>query len=456
MLAVAWGITFSHADGDFDEELFERRVFIVNARDALRARINEEGSEVLEVTGLPALEAGIAQMLADEGLLTRMLEATTVQVLIPALNEANRSIDVERVLLSRDLSDLERTHQEVEGQLGDLNNRARHIRDTFNSYAQRIGERAAVHFEDYGVRMIGEWNADWETLEIREMLRLWDVAAATFSDARKKELTREVSGRVGHYLERRMEQWEEEVLEHLESDMEEMSTALDEEVQDFVVKLDEVQALIVGDQMPEVLDVQERRVSKTIQILYGVLAFDPNQVTGSLMGGSWKGFFGRMVSEVLAVVIAGVAASFFTGPVGWTVFFGVLIIEGIFLHSVGRRFMLNRVRDKIRDQLRVKFVGAAPEIKSKIQQSIGSQFEEPSGKLLSALQAEIDQVRDQLNSVLAKKQAGEEKIGAERSRLDAVEGHLDGLFEQISREIYGRELTDVELQRLRRRQGAAQ
>ena len=444
---------FLTPEGDFDEALFERRVFIVDARTALQARVSGEGDDALEATGLPALEHSLQQVLADEGVPTMKLEAAMVQVLIPALDEASRSIHVEKELLSRNLSELERTQREAENQLSQLTGQAHHIRDAFNGYTQRIGERAADHFENYAVRMMDAWNDDWESLNIGEVIRIWNVAAATVSAEKKEELTQEISGRIGNYLAHKMSLWAGEVLEHLESDVEEMSTALEAEVQDFVVKLDEVQASIAGHQMPELLDTQKRRVSKTLQMLFGVWALDPNQITGPLMGGSWKGFFGRIVSQIVAGAIALVTASFFAGPVGWVVFFGVLLAEMLLVHSMGRRSMLNNVRDRIGGELRTKLVEAAPAIKSEIQQSIGSQFAEYSDNLLSALQSEIDQVTSQLNSMLANKQAGEEAVAAERARLDAIEEHLNGLFRQISHEVYGREITDAELQRLR--QGGA-
>ena len=338
--------------GEFDEALFNRRVFIVDAHTALTARVNDEGSDALEPTGLPALDRAIQQMLDDEKRLPVVLEATTIQVLVPALIEASRRIEEGKQLLAQDLLELERTHHEVEEQLAQLTNRTRHIRDTFNDFAGKIGNRAADHFENYGAHMIDDWNNDWKTLDIGEVLRLKDVAFATVSSRKKEALTAELSDRIGHYLERKMSDWTIEILQYLESDMEEMASELEEEVQDFVIKLDEVQASIVGRQMSELLDMDRQRGRKAVQMLYGVLVLDPSQITGPLMSGSWKGFIGRIVSQVIAAITAAIAASFFTGPTGWIVFFGVFLFEALFVHSLGRHSMLNNVRDRVGRELR--------------------------------------------------------------------------------------------------------
>ena len=167
------------------------------------------------------------------------------------------------------------------------------------------------------------------------------------------------------------------------------------------------------------------------------------------MSGSWKGFFLRIVGDMVAVVIAALAVVFFTGPAGWVVGISVLLAEMLLMHAAGRRSMLNNVRDRIGRELRAKLVGSSPAIKLEIRQSIASQFEKRSENLLSTLQAEIDQVTPQLNNVLANKQEGEAAVAAEKSRLDAIDGHLDRLFKQIFHEVYGRDLTDEEHQRLR-------
>ena len=302
---------------------------------------------------------------------------------------------------------------------------------------EKLATEQRITLKTTGHALIDEWNNDWETLNIGEVLRLWNVAAATVSSAKKEALTEQIKSRIGHYLERRMTEWHEEVLEHLEPDMEEMSTVLGEEVERFAVDLNEIRASIVDEEMPELLDVQKQRVRKTIQMLYGVMALDPNQITGSLMSGSWTEFIGRIMSQVIAVSIALTVGTFFAGPAGWITALSVVLIELILVHKVGRHLMLNRVRDRIGSELRAKLVEAAPEIKSEIQQLIASQFETRSDSLRRGMEQEIKEVTAQLENVLATKREDEAAINAEKSRLDAIEENLDGLFKQISHETYG-------------------
>ena len=171
---------FLTPEGEFDEALFERRVFIVDARAALEARANGEVGDALEATGLPMLERGIQQMLDDEKLLPMVLEGTTTQVLIPALEEASRSIQQEKGLLSKDLSELERTQHEVERRLAELSSQADSIQDTFNHFTHRVAESAADHFEDYMTRMMDEWKEVWDEADVVGNLELDTIGEVLF------------------------------------------------------------------------------------------------------------------------------------------------------------------------------------------------------------------------------------------------------------------------------------
>ena len=123
------------------------------------------------------------------------------------------------------------------------------------------------------------------------------------------------------------------------------------------------------------------------------------------------------------------------------VFSGVLLIEGLFVHGVGRRSMLNKVRDRVGSELRTKLVAAAPEIKIEIRSSIDAQFKNHADKLLEMLQAEIKQITARLDNALADKRKGKEAVGSEMLRLGVIEANLNGLFKQINYETYGRDLT---------------
>ena len=83
---------FTGADGEFDQALFDRRVFIVNANAALNAKLAGAADEALESTGILSLERAFERMMSESEHLRLMLEGAVAQILLPALDEAHRSI----------------------------------------------------------------------------------------------------------------------------------------------------------------------------------------------------------------------------------------------------------------------------------------------------------------------------------------------------------------------------
>jgi hypothetical protein len=442
---------FLTPEGDLDESLFARRVFIVDARAALRAQVNGEAGDTLEATGLPDLERGIQQMLDDEKLLPMVLEGTTTQVLIPALEETSRSIQQEKGLLSKDLSELERTQHEVERRLAELSSQADSIQDTFNHFTHRVAESAADHFEDYMTRMMDEWKEVWDEADVVGNLELDTIGEVLFveifSKGSQKTTTAEIQEDLQSYFATRMATWESEVLEHLESDMVEMSAELEEKVQDFVLGLDRTQASMMDQEIPEILYMDQRLVNKATGIFTSGL--DSNLISGKLIGVSVRNI---ILHGILPIVLIGTGVTLlFIAPtllLNALLFFfqsWILIRSG---RGPLRKSSLNRMRNAIGKALRKELSNSIPTMKSDIKISINERFKRYAEKLLGTLQAEIEQVRAQLESTVSKKRAGDARVDAEISRLDVIAAHLDRLFKQISHEVYGRVLTEEEYERL--------
>ena len=439
--------------GDFDEELFERRVFIVHASDALGAKVHSVRDDLLEATGLPMLERGIQQMLDDEKRLLMVLEGVTTQVVVPVIAEAKRSIQQAKWLLLKDLSELEQTQQEVEGRLTELTRQVDDIQATFNAFAQRIGIRAADHFEDYTTRMLDEWEDAWETMDVGAVFGEHPVSAALSKQHREDQIAR-LEKVIQSYFATRMSIWESEILGHLESDMEQMAAELEVKTQDFVVRLDRLQASMTHQEMSEFLYVDQGLLNKATEIFTSGL--DSNLISGKLRGLSMRRTVLHSMPPIatFSIGLAIIAATTpFTAPLFPLVLLPSvptgLLIPFTFMSRRLPKSALNRMRDTIGEAFREALTNSMPTLKADIKTSINERFKVYAKKFLGALHAEIEQVRTQLERTVSKKRAGEVEVTPEISRLDVIAGHLDRLLRQVSHEVYGRDLTDVELQRLR-------
>jgi GTPase SAR1 family protein len=269
---------YEQADGELDRELFDRRVFVVNAYLALAAKVNEGGGAQLE--RLLAFERAIEQVMSEERV-HLVLEATLANFAAPVLAEARLSIETRRSYYRMTLEELETTQRTVETQLTQLSERALNIQTTFDRSAQQVGVRAANHFESYASRMLDEWpNAD-EVSETMSVYNRWKKRAGFFGfGASRAELEDGLGKAINRQWQRRMEPWLSEFHQYFEPHLYEIETVLKSKVEDFEATLRDVQKSTVD--APESLLLDQGLKKKVNRILSDAFSQDPGRV-GELM-----------------------------------------------------------------------------------------------------------------------------------------------------------------------------
>ena len=445
---------FTGADGEFDQALFDRRVFFVNAKAALEAKLAGATGDALEATGLPALERAFERVMSEGEHLHIAIDAAVARTLLPSLAEAHTGIQRQTALLQADAAAFEPAVREAVDRLAELSRKAESLRTTFESYRRRIGEKAAAHFHrSFVTRFITPagrgakppWYEDWDSLEFGKLLSLKNVGHAAISKGKRDELATEMRHRLEQYFRQQLNAWGEEVTSYLQSDIDAFIAETESQVKDFVLQLDEIKAAIAAEKVSDdFVDMDKRRGIKAAQMLLGAWMLDPNQVIGPLLDAGWKSFVMRLGTEIVAVIIAAILASFFTGPAGWVVFIGTLFVEFIFVHKANRGFMMNRVREKIGNQFRGLFNKNGPEFQRVIRTKLEEQFTEPAVKLKVTLDREIAAVQQELDTAAEKRRGGQAAIAEETARLETIGSLLTAQFEELSRAAYGRVLTPEE------------
>ena len=445
---------FTGADGKFDQALFDRRVFLVNAKAALNAKLAGVTGDALEPTGFPALESAFNRII-DEGEHLRIaIDAAVTQTLLPSLDEAHTAIQRQRGLLDADAAALEPAVREAEDRLRELTQKAHNLRTTIERSGQQIGEKAADHFNSsFVTRFITPagrgakppWYEDWDSLEFAKILSLKNVAHAAISKRKRDALATEMRDRLDQYFRQQLNSWEEKVTTDLQPDIEKMSAEIKHEVTDFVLQLDRIKEVIASHRMSdEFVDMDKRRATKVVQILLGIGMLDLNQLVGPLLESSWMRFSNRLVSTILALVLAGIAAGLFGGPVGWVVLFAEIVL----IYKGDRRRMLNRVRDKIGDEFRKAFIENGPEFQRTIETNLEQQFTDFAVNLQATLDHEIAGVQRELDTAVEKRRGGQAAIAEAIARLETIDSLLTAQFEELSTAVYGEVLTPEEQEAL--------
>ena len=432
---------FTDADGAFDQVLFDRRVFLVNAKEALAAQRAGAVGDALEATGFPALERAFHRIL-DEGEHLRIAtDAAVARTLLPALEEARSSIQHQTKYR---LATLIQKAQYLRTTI--LTQRAQDIPKTIRSFGRQIARKAAAHFENSfithflkpeGSGAKPPWHADWDSLEFDSLLSPKNLAHAAISKAKRDALAREMQERLEGYVQQCLKAWEEEVTTHLQPDIDAFIAETEAEVEDFVLRLDEIQEFVADSRVSdEFVDMDKRRGRKVAQMLLGGWLLDPNQVTGPLLDAGWKPFIVRLVTEAIAIVVAGFRALVFTGPLAW------IAVSSV--HRVDRAFMMNRVRDKTGQQFHEAFAARRDGFAKEIQTKLERLFTRVAENLQVTLNTEIAAVQEELDAAVETRREGQAAVDKENARLETIGSLLTAQFEAISTAVYGRVLTPEE------------
>ena len=440
---------FTGADEAFDRALFDRRVFLVNAKAALDAQRAGVTGDALEATGLPALEHAFHHIL-DEGEHLRIAsEAAVVRTLLPSLDEVHTAIQRQRGRLDANAAAFESAVCKAEARFTKLTRKAHALRTTIESHGQRIAAKAARHFQyNFVMRFIKPakhakppWYADWDSLEFGELLSFKNVAHAAIAKGKRDALAEEMQERLQGYIQQRLEAWGEEVITHLQADIDAFIAETEGEVEDFVLQLDEIQEFIadrrgVSDEF--FVGADERRAAKVAQILLVVLIFNPNcQVTGPLLDAGWKSFIVHLVADEIAIIAAYLSLS-------WPVFFIRLIVEIILGHKGDRRFTMNRVRGKIGKEFTRVFAAKAPGIKAKIQTNLERQFTQLASQCQGVLSNELAAAKQSWDAAAETRRERQATVEKKITQLETIETLLTAQFEAVSMAVYGRVLTSEE------------
>ena len=263
---------FTGADGEFDQALFDRRVFFVNAKAALEAKLAGAADETLESTGILSLERAFERVMSEGEHLRIAIDAAVAQTLLPALDEAHRNIQRQRGYFDVEAAKFESAVDEAKAQLAELSRKAESLRTNFESYGRSIGERVAAHFHrSFVTRFITPpgggakppWYEDWDSLEFGKLLSLKNVSHAAISKRKRDEFATEMRHRLEQYFRQQLNAWGEEVIPYLQPEIDAFIAGTKDQVKDFVLQLDEIKAAIAAKKVSDdFVDMDKRRAEK--------------------------------------------------------------------------------------------------------------------------------------------------------------------------------------------------
>lgn len=393
--------TKSYLGDEFGDE-FERHVCIVNAKNALEARLaSTTDLDVMTATNLPRFEEEIEQFLKDPARVDVILNAAVSNVLVPAVAGSKSRVTTQKELLARSKADLEAATRDLTKRFSEINKQMDAIQNTFKS---DIGDIAATVFDNV-TNALDELLDEhkWRDLHIGGYTSDYMKQAST---ADRSELSQIILDSINNYLNLKTSNIG--FNKQVDNQLSKLSKKIEGKVTDFVKGLDRSEAPWVISELRKGLSTCKGQVRRMIHNMCRLKRSEIREiidfVVSNAFGLDWL-FRGRKANERREII-----------------------------------------KEEIREELEMRF--DKEELKRKIKELFFKVFNTPAEKLQEALVEELERQKKDLQSTLDTKRAGTDEVEAEMLRLETINTVLIKRFDEICQSVYGRVLSPEEQQGL--------
>lgn len=431
---------FTGSDGQLDENLYNRRVFYVNALAAQEAREMAPIDErMLEESGVLALERELERFLTGEEKVSAAF-GSSVQAARHVVSQAQDTILQQKAALDQPLTELEERRAVAEKKLRELEKEKRDIERSIQMVAETAKSKVFADLSTYLNEMHETWpqdsgleaSSDAGTIgmiNLDEIGAKMVVSAAMGSANAKAQIEAIVSEGVRDYLLTKFNDWSTRVPTVVAQDVEAMQEVVGDRVTAFEEKLQEIKIQFAAGEHADVSELfAHRSGQKKFMAGLAALLMDPSNFAGSLMGkGDWSGFVGRMVMQGVFFMIVGSVMS------GGLLLVAFVLTEAYLIQTKLQEFkrnLLHALGEKLHQSLQQKL----PELRQEIDTSVGEPFERFTAELTSALQSHIDEARAEQDRIIAQKKDQNFSVEQEKNRLGLIGAQLTQLLETVNAE----------------------
>ena len=435
-----WNAARVKLEGLLDAGDFETHAFMIDAFKASQARQNGDTSEVLEKTGLPALERAIEETL--NGRRQRVIESVVSRRVVPVIRVARTQIQQQQAALDIDEEPLKKAIREGQEALRAIRERAKELLDQLNDARAEFIDAV---IRDYRRYFAGLSNKDWEQAwaKIAPKISMFEFTIGVFSKRRRERLEDRLKVPLEMLIGGKLEAWGDQLPSAVSPKLQPLFQELEEiaiDFANFLVDIDDNFVKGLGLNIED-LDVtrKDANAKRILQMILGVLLLDPSQVVGTIYAPDWRSFFRRLIIEIISAI----AAVVFFGPFGLIAVICVVIGEfmlNILMDQGSRKDRLGaRVAKKINEQ----FDAESNRITDQIRSTLNERFKKVHESLDALMSKEISEREHVMDDLLSSKDLESSAADAERKRLHQINAAITHEWHAISKLVYG-EVIDID------------
>lgn len=409
-----------------------KNIFFINALGALEGRINGD-RELLNASNLLSVEAALKSFLANERGRVKLIQPATE--LKASIHESRRTLPEREKLLRIDLETIQRRYIKTKEELSKLEYERQRIVARLDNFRLEMKNQVSKIAEEY-YRTVPDNVEVWlKKYEAKHPLKLYEV----FSKEALKRVVGEITTFVANEVNLDFKNWQSTTLHPFLTEwLGSLAQELDERTKKFGSGLEHVRnELILGTSLSTTSDeMRDKSISPLERLISGISGInlvDPASVTFATA----FSFIQMMQSIIPQVLIVTTTVAF----AGWNPLF---IIPAILLGGGIQAFMkadaVNRkIQDVVKQECRRSLWDTRFDRARSIADGVDKILSEIRNTLNKGLGLEIQNIRDQVDSIISEKQLGQARVdeairslSAISDELEMIDSDIDILIKQVA------------------------
>lgn len=411
----------------------KKRIFFVNALGGLEGKLKSDIAAVKE-SGILELEVELQNFLTKEGGRIKFLRPA--QELKNSIRDVRNDIPAQREMLKTDVTKLEKRYAKAQEPLEILEAKRRNIVAKLEGLIQDSDRVVRYETKDFCRDLSPQTQklATSYTLDTKIDLFLKDPRPSI------KAAVEEISEYLEGQVEDQFLTWQKEKLEPL---LEERTTAmknfLDADASDFIKRVDNLRLEVSGLSLSNVElsqeDIGARKVSPLERIFSAAGGFLVGGVGAAAVGATFG--YQEMLKSLIPQIIIGIISYVLLGlnPLTLVPMLVAAIIQG----KIVKDGFGNKIKEEVGKKFSEQLSESTVDIVDRVSNGVSAEFRKLKSVVDEGLGAEIGNVRQQLNSVMAEKRKGQEEVDKKIQQLDSLElavnevdKDLDELIAQVT------------------------
>jgi predicted GTPase len=426
---------FTDDQGNFNQSLFDRRVFYVDAYHAFTAK--RDSRNVPPETGMPAFERELENFLSSEEKLIAIFQST-LSAMANTYKYAVHTVESNKKARALPLSKLEQNYQESVQKLDALESSIHSIEQLFTTTSTVVQVKIVADLLQYvSVDLPARWEAEVVNnpdveFGIGSVLKMALTNVQFWKSQGEKEakiatICKPVTDFVEKYLKEQLDVWGTRVETIISNDIEDLQNNLNEQIKNFANALSQIKNSLTET---VVLPGSSNSID-SVQVLVSTLLGDPSLMIEGIAGSKkgWGEFIRKtIVNLVLDALILLLIPG---GPI-------VFILKELWDLLIGS----NETREKMLSSMGATVFPKLQETVRKnsdaMKAGINRFFDDESRRLTSKERQVISDERKRQQALLQQKRNTEFNIENENKREEENLSKMFDLFNTVYTQLYNR------------------